>query len=165
MSKAPVWINWLTEPQIGSGHKPRHSGCLSIWLAFAILGSVLFFIITFTRLSIPTNFFLHYTPPKIKTNVYGFDLLNVAIYLLTLIGAIGILLWKKWGYYLSLVMYVLGFALDVITQLPQIVNHYSYNISYLLGLAIFYLLIRQELKLLKQTEIPPATEEGANQTN
>jgi hypothetical protein len=163
MAKVNDWINSLIEPQTAPEDKRRHSGCLSIWLVLSILVCVIFFIVTFTGLNIPKDFFLQYTPPSITFNVYGFDLFNIAIDLLILIGAIGIWRWKKWGYYLLLGIYVLQFALDsIVVQLPHIINQHNYNFSSLLGLGIFYVLIHQELKYLKQRELPLETEERAN---
>jgi hypothetical protein len=129
----------------------------------SVLG-VIFFIVTLTGFNIPNGFFLRYTPPSITFNVYGIDFFNIAIDLLVLIGAIGVWNWKKWGYYLLLGIYALQFVLDsIVVQFHNIVDHHGYNLSSLLGLGIFYALIHQELKYLKQREHPLGTEERTDE--
>lgn len=164
MAKVNDWLNRFIEPQIAVESKQKHSGCLTIWLILSILGCAIFFIITLTGFNAPNGFFLQYIPPSITFKVYGLDFFNIAIDLLILIGAIGVWNWKEWGYYLLLGIYILQFVLDsVIVQLPNIANHHNYNLSSLLGLGIFYALIHQELKYLKQREFPLGTEERANE--
>lgn len=160
MAKENDWINRLIEPQTAPDGKPKHSGCLVIWLALSLLGCVIFFLVIFTGLDIPKGFFLQYIPPSITFDVYGLDLFNIIVDLLICVGAIGIWRWKKWGYYLLLGIYILQFALDgIVVQLPDIVNHHGYNVSSLLGLGIFYGLIHQELKYLRQRKSPLGREE------
>ena len=118
----------------------KHTGCLTLWALFGIIATGILLILS------------------LKGGVSGdpinaVPILSISISVATLIGYIGVLLLKRWGYYLVLSMYILVTIarMAIVANSPVLIGNQGKLaiLGGMLGGIIFFALCRSALQYME----------------